>query len=428
MPLQKLPLKQGVDFLRYMPHPAQLAFHVGRGLYAQRACLCGTGSGKTKAGVAEDLRWALDYPGSVGYIFEPSYPMIRRILFPTLESRDFFGCAYPFEQNPLVERFDRADNHLQFTNGSEWWFVSLDDAEKAEGPNVDYAHIDEARLVRHFDTAWLTVVRRLRKSDRCKVPIEPAAWLTTTSDAPRSPLYNVTENPESKSPEMRIYRWSIYDNPTLSQKFIDEIVRTHHGGLADRFIFGRFAAVGSGSFPFDSSVHVRELLDRRLIREVRYGVDFGWVNPSAIIVIAYDYDGRVWALNEFYKNQTSAEDLLGQLQDFATEYGRGEVICDKSEPESIAKFCHGIPEKHLLPVRATAYPHKREDGIRELGSLFPKDQRGQPRIYISNRCTNLISELLEYNVETKERDHAVDALRYALKLQKTAPLNAFRFG
>ncbi len=82
---------------------------------------------------------------------------------------------------------------------------------------------------------------------------------------------------------------------------------------------------------------------------------------------------------------------------------RSKVMCDKSEP-------------------------RREDGIRELGSLFPKDQRGQPRIYISKRCTNLISELLKYNVETKERDHAVDALRYALKLQKTAPLGAFRFG
>jgi hypothetical protein len=39
--------------------------------------------------------------------------------------------------------------------------VSLDDPERAEGPNVDYIHIDEARLVRHLNTAWLTSVRRL---------------------------------------------------------------------------------------------------------------------------------------------------------------------------------------------------------------------------------------------------------------------------
>ena len=69
---------------------------------------------------------------------------------------------------------------------------------------LDYAHIDEARLVRHFDTAWLTVVSRLRKSGRCRVPINPAVWVTTTTDSPGSTLYNTTENPETASPEMRI--------------------------------------------------------------------------------------------------------------------------------------------------------------------------------------------------------------------------------
>ena len=73
----------------------------------------------------------MDYPGSVGYIYEPSYPMMRLILFPKLEGKDFFGCRYPFAQNPLVADFDRADMRLDWFNGSQWWFVSLDDAEKA---------------------------------------------------------------------------------------------------------------------------------------------------------------------------------------------------------------------------------------------------------------------------------------------------------
>jgi len=47
---------------------------------------------------------------------------------------------------------------------------------------------------------------------------------------------------------------------------------------------------------------------------------------------------------------------------------------------------------------------------------------------VSSRCINLISELLEYKVDVKERDHAVDAVRYGLPLKSTAPLRAFRFG
>ena len=53
---------------------------------------------------------------------------------------------------------------------------------------------------------------------------------------------------------------------------------------------------------------------------------------------------------------------------------------------------------------------------------------GRPRPYISSRCVNAISELLEYNIEVKERDHTVDGIRYGIPLKSTAPLNAFRLG
>jgi hypothetical protein len=264
---------------------------------------------------------------------------------------------------------------LTFWNGSQWWFVSLDDAERAEGPNVDYIHIDEARLVRHLDTAWLTSVRRLRRSGRCSVPINPSIWLTTTTDYPGSDLFNITENPKSASPDMKIYRWSIFDNLTLSKEYVAEILRTHTGGLAERFVYGRFANVGAGSFPFDTSVHVRECLDVKVLK-IRYGVDFGWTNPSAVMVDGFDGDGRLWVLNEFYKTQCSAEDLIVALDGFRKIYGAGPVVCDKSEPESIAKFRRGLPEKGIAGFAAEAYMHKREDGLRDLGARFVRAGMG----------------------------------------------------
>ncbi len=405
---QKVPLERD-SFFRYAAHPAQTFFHAGKGIYSQRACLCGTGSGKTKAGLAEDIRWTFDYPGSVGYIYEPSYPMMKRILFPTLESKDFLGCSYPFTQNPHVAEFNRGDMCLEWVNGSQWWFVSLDDAEKAEGPNADYAHIDEARLVRHFDEAWRTIIRRLRGSKRCSVPIEPGVWLTTTTDAPGSPLYNVTENPETVSPEMRVYRWSVYENPTLPKSFITEIVRTHTGGLAERFIYGRFATVGSGSIPFDTTKHVQELLDKSLINEMRYGVDFGWSAPSAIVANAFDPDGRGYVVDEFYKTETTDEELADAAKEMQDEWGKGTFYCDARFPQSIEKL-------RRAGLDAEPYSFKREDGLRELGSRFSLASDGQPRQYVSKRCVNLISELLEYREDVKANDHAVDGLRYSLPL------------
>lgn len=404
--------------LNYLPHLAQLDFHAGIEIYSQRSCLCGTGAGKTKAGLFEDIRWALAYPGSVGYIFEPSYPMMKRILFPTLESKDFFGCRYPYTGNPVVADFSRTDMRLDWYNGSQWWFVSLDDAENAEGPNIDYAHIDEARLVRHLDTAWLTVLRRLRRSGRCRAPIKPGVWLTTTPDSPGSTLFNLTENPQTASKEMRVYRWSIFDNPTLPESFRNEIVRTHTGGLADRFIYGRFATVSSGSFPFDTTKHIKDL-DKNLISRMRYGVDFGWSNPSAIIANAFDPDGRGYAVDEYYKAETSDEELAKAALEMQNEWGKGDFFCDSRFPQSIDKL-------RRAGLSAKPYSFRREDGLRELGSRFIMAGDGQPRQFVSKRCVNLMSELLEYREDVKEHDHAVDALRYSLPLVQTSTISARR--
>ena len=77
---------------------------------------------------------------------------------------------------------------------------------------------------------------------------------------------------------------------------------------------------------------------------------------------------------------------------------------------------------------AEAHSHKREDGLRDLGSRFVNAGDGRPRFYISSRCVNGISDLLEYNIEVEERDYAVDGIRCGIALKPTAPLNAFRFG
>ena len=408
----------GISCFTYCPHPPQLEFHAGMGIYAQRAALCGTGAGKTKCGCAEDIRWALAYPGSVGYIFEPTFPMIKRILFQALESPHLLGCEFPFSRNPYVDSFNRSDMRLNFRNGSQWWFVSLDDPEKAEGPNVDYAHIDEPRLILHFDIAWLTVIRRLRTSGRCKVPIEPGIWLTTTTDQPGSALYNTTENPDTASPNMRIYRWSIFQNPTLPKSFIDEILRTHTGGLADRFVYGRFATVASGTLPFDSSKHVREI-DKSLINYMRYGVDFGWSVPSAIIANAMDPDQRAHAVDEFYKTQCTDEDIVAAAKEMQDEWGKGTFYCDARYPQSIIKL-------RRAGLNAVAYTYKREDGLRELGSRLATATDSKPRLYVSKRCVNLISEMLEYREDVKERDHAVDALRYSLPIVPMQPIGIRR--
>lgn len=410
-------------YYEYVPNAGkQLEFHAARGIHFVRGVICGTGGGKTVCGLAEAVDWAKTYPGSVGYIFEPSFPMVRRILLKTLERRLLLGN--PITECPDVVKFNKQDMRLDWKNGSEWWFVSLENPERAEGPNIDYAMIDEARLVRHLDVALRVIRRRLRGSDQTR-NYPTGLWLTTTPDGPGSELHNFLENPKTRHPDSRIFRWSIHDNPHLTEDYIRDIVRSHHGGLAERFVYGRFAAVGAGTIPFDYSVHVispAQFYPKRMVQWI-YGIDFGWTNPSCVLAIAFDHDGRAIVADEFYEARVTEDRVLAEAKAMMQRWGRGKFYCDPTQLQTIEWLkAHGLLAQKSLP--------KRDEGIRHMAGYFPKAGDDRPRIYILNTCVNLIAELQVYDEEKKEFDHAVDPLRYGLgsKMKKRGPVDAWILG
>lgn len=425
--------------LRYKPQEKQKLFHDDWDKYRFRALFGGTGSGKTIAGVAEILMWIFRYPGIVAYIYEPNYGMVRRNLIPTLEHEDLLGR--PLEANSLVKAFQRSDKKIEFTNGSSLWLGSLEDPEMSEGQNVDIIMIDEKRLVRHADTAWKTLRRRLRGSVPGKYPT--AAWITTTPDMPipydektgrGSVMYSFFEDPLTKNKKSQIYRMSIYDNKKLEDDFIQDIEEAHTGAYAERFIFGRFADIGGGSFEFDGETNILSGETLKYVDEKKWGFkkigyarDFGWTNPTALLVVGMDGDDRAYALDEFYKSRAQDEEISAEMtrmeNDWA-KYGRGVWYCDSSEPRTIMKMRE---DGHSAVGNKT----KRDEGIRELGSRIRVSGDGKPRLYVHPRCVNLISELQSYDENKKERDHAVDALRYAvmnLRTPKSSGYSSVRAG
>jgi len=401
-------IQQSRVVIRYAPAPKQEQFHRGRYQYKYRLLSGGTGSGKTLAGVWEMLSLLIDdNPGAVGFVFEPTIPMVKRNLIKGAFEK-LLGC--PIESNPLVQDFIKTDNRIDFINGSRLWFGSLEDPESAEGPNIDFIQVDEARLVRHFDVAWRVIQRRIRGSIPGKYPT--GAYVTTTPNAPKSVLWNFFEDPKTRHPQSKVYRMALHDNPYLPEDYIRDIERDHSKpGLRERFVYGRFAAVGAVTMPFDSTIHEISTVDKDRIKYVTYGVDFGWTNPSAIVAVGFDGDGRAYALEEYYQKRVQIESLIEAATEMVQTWGDGWFYCDASEPASIER---------MRREGLRAYPNKtkREDGIHNLARRFNKAGDDKPRIYVRGVCVNLIQELISYNEDVKEFDHAVDALRYAVMNQR----------
>jgi len=96
-------------------------------------------------------------------------------------------------------------------------------------------------------------------------------------------------------------------------------------------------------------------------------------------------------------------------------WGVGPVYCDRSEPQTIDAF-------RKAGLRAYPDKSKREDGIHDLGGRFIVQQDKRPRIYVSSKCVNWIHEVMVYDAEVKENDHAMDATRYAIMNHKSGKM------
>lgn len=332
--------------------------------------------------------------------------MVRRVLIPTLESKWLLGPS--IETHPFVNTYHKGDGYISFVEDQEFWFGSLEEPEFAEGTNIDVGYIDEAQYIRKFAESQDVMLRRLRGSGKTSRDITQSI-VTTTPPAliPECRLYDFYENAETRNQDSRVYRWSMLDNIYLSEQYKTEILATHHGSLAKRFVEGLFAPAGMGSFDYDSTVHELKEIDMGIIQTIIYGVDFGWTNPSAIVAVGFDSDDRAYILDEFYQNRTQTETLIQELKEMQGQYGIGPVVCDSSQPQTIDMLC----KAGLIAQGNTS---KREDGIHELGGRFHVQGDGKPRIYVASKCVKWISEVMVYNAEVKENDHAIDATRYAV--------------
>ena len=419
------------ETIKSEPHHGQRAFHRERLQHRWRALLGGTGSGKTYAGVLEVIYWCLTYPGVEGVIFEPTFGMIKRNILPLFNA--ILGS--PFERSPFVKSFNKGDMVITWNTDppSKTWMGSLEYPERAEGQSLDYIHADELRLVRYVDLSLKVMQRRLRGSAVGRSLNHPiGAWITTTPDEPLSDMHMFLENPDTRNPNSRIYRMSLFDNQdNLPLGYVSEVVRAHTGGEYDRFILGLFAAVVEGILRFDYSLHVvhdfeadgetwlvdesnEPIIPRSAIRSYNYGHDFGWTEPAAQIAIGWDNDNRAYALDEFYQSRSPIESLIENAFEFQREYGEGAWYCDASEPRTIERLRYAEAAEDENGIYSYAYKGKREDGIRELGSRLERKGDSLFRLYVHRRCVNLISELQSYDPKQKTRDHAVDALRYGI--------------
>jgi len=217
------------------------------------------------------------------------------------------------------------------------------------------------------------------------------------------------------------YHFTSYDNPLIDPEELEEVKQnTSDTKFAQEYMADFRKQEGLVYKEFDRDRHIYSETPKNII-DVIAGVDFGYKNPSVILVIKKDNDNNYWVTDEWYERGKTTAEII----DYAKTLGINIFYPDPAEPDR-------IEEMNRAGLNCRDVNKDIAKGIDSVRELFK-----QNRLHIHESCSNLIWELETYaypnkkddkneaEVPIKENDHALDALRYALFREIPRTVNPF---
>jgi len=326
--------------------------------------------------------------------------LIARKTMPALK-RSSYGLIIDFLKEADIyedKNHNKTDHVYRFKKDgwakeNEMWFMSLDEPTKAKSlkSGVNYIWLEEADEFTFDD--FMTFSLQLRKHTKdipnqiylSFNPIDGNGWIPTKL----IPQDNV-----------EVIHSTIDDNPMADADYVayldaqcnvDEnyykIYRLGEWGRLENIIFPKYTLVDEMPKELD---------------EWNYGLDFGYVHPTALTKCGLQGDKLYWHQTLFSTGLTNS-DIIERLSHF----DRGDIFADNAEPDRIEEICR---------AGYNAYPANKDVklGIDTVNGFT---------IHITKESIELIKQIRGYQRKkdkdgrvleepVKAYDDAIDAGRY----------------
>lgn len=285
--------------------------------------------------------------------------------------------------------------------------------QKIRGATFAGAYCDELTLIP--DTFFKMLLSRL------SIP-NSKLFATTNPDSPYHWLKKeFIERLGHEKNELRVFSFTIDDNPSLTKEYIASLKKSYQGLWYKRFIEGQWVLAEGSIFDFfDQSFHVKQK-PPSYAKYYILGVDYGTSNPFACTLVGFNDDVHpaLWVEKEYYFDSKAAGyqktdmEYANDIEKHFSGYSPSIIYLDPSAESFQVEL-----KKRGLRVKQA--DNTVLDGIRFVSNLFTSGD-----LCILNTCKNLIHEIEGYvwderaakhgeDKPMKVRDHAIDAMRYAL--------------
>lgn len=310
-------------------------------------------------------------------------------------------------------RHNKADKIIRLNGGGEIVYFGLDDERKIGSYALSGVGVDEAVELTAKD--W----RQLRGRVRLKVPDLPGQIYAATNPGPpthwMAQRFGLAAGYKARKGCRTIHTCSD-DNHFLPQEYLDDL-HEFEGVALKRYVLGKWA--GTDGLVYDAwdrevFVQKRDTDWRRCM----IGVDEGYRNPQAHILVLVDGDGRRHIAKEWYQRKQLEPAKIAHLKGWTEEYDPEAIKVDPSAAGLIAALQDaGLPaEKANNDVQA---------GIAVVQKHMVVGGDGRPRTTVDPSCENTIREFETYenrpdgedgylDQPIKKNDHSMDGDRYAM--------------
>jgi len=348
-------------------------------------------SGKTYLGSVWVVKKFKTLDQCTGAIIAPTYKILQQ---STLQK---FFSLFPI----LRLGYKEQKGEIEISPVKKIFVRSADNPLSLEGMSLDFAWLDEAGMMPRL--VWDVI--------RSRVSMTGGQVLLTTTPYGINWLYYDFYLPwlNKQDPSLSFFTWKSIDNPKFNKKFFESERKRMSEKEFRRRYCGEFQKMEGLVYDLPES----QIIDPKEINDATYvcGVDWGYKNPSAILVLAITQN-EIYAVDEWKESGKTTPEIINILKALISRYNIKHVFPDPAEPDR-------IKELDLSGIKSEKVSKDLKGGISFIQHLIK-----ERKLFIFKNCVNLIDEMNSYHypekldaypdIPVKLNDHLLDCLRYAL--------------
>ena len=408
----KLPITPYLDLLNVTPLPSQIAIinAINNPKYRFVSAAVSRRQGKTYiANIIGQLVSLV--PSSNILIMSPNYAL-SQISFDL--------------QRTLIKHFDlevRKDNAkdkvIELSNGSTVRMGSINQVDSCVGRSYDLIIFDEAALADGKD-AFNVALRPTLDKDNSK-----AIFISTPRGRNNWFAEFFYRGFSDEFPEWASIKATYTDNPRMSETDIAEARKSMSEAEFRQEYEADFNTYEGQIWKFNFETQVKDLSQFEAgSMDVFAGLDVGYKDPTAMCVIAYDWDeDKYYLLDEYFDAEKTTEQHATQIQRLIDRWDIDFIYIDSAAQQTRFDFAQNYDITTINAKKSVL------DGIGHVSSLVDNN-----KLYVDQQAKETLICLEAYQWDPnpnlmKERpkhdraSHMADALRYALYSFETASIS-----